>query len=111
MSKLFNAVQEGHDSLNRIVFLCQDSNGVYVYKPANGFKSKHFWFPEEEEEANACFERQVSCGHVHAFYEEGEHQEEGEEYPTPDEDEAAGIKTLVKKVVKKKVVKKPAKKK
>lgn len=83
MSKLFNAIQEGYDSNNRIVFLCQDANGVYVFKPATGFKSTHFK-SEKEEAATACFNRQVSCGHTHAFYEEGESQQEGEKYPDPE---------------------------
>ncbi len=103
--KLFNAIKEGSDSANRIVFLCQDSNGLYVYKPSNGFKSTHY---EDEEAAQPCFDRQVSCSHTHAFYEEDERQKDGEEYPTPDEDEAkaAAKKAAAKKAAAKKAVKK-----
>ena len=84
MSKLFNPVQESHDPLNRIVFLCKDANGFYVYKPANGFRSRHFE-NENDAECVACFDRQISCGQVHAFYEENETAEAGEEYPLVDD--------------------------
>ncbi len=82
MEKLFNAVKEGHDSNNRIVFLCKDANGVYVFKPSNGFKSKHY--PGEEEEAAIdCITRQVGCGDPHGCYDDHERPSDNEEYPEP----------------------------
>lgn len=76
--KLFEPVAEKHDGKGRIVFICEDANGLFVMKPATGFKSKHF---SDEEELNACFERQAGCGHAHAFYNANEQAAEGEEYP------------------------------
>ena len=107
MSKLFNPIQESHDPLNRIVFLCKDANGFYVYKPANGFRSRHFK-NEANEDCQACFERQVCCGHVHAFYEDGETPAEGEDFPLVDDEEdgtPAKQKVVKPKVTKPKVTK------
>lgn len=82
MDKLFTPVQEGHDSKNRIVFICQDANGFFVLKPQTGFRSKH-WPEKENDELAACYERVCGCGHTHAFYEDWEKPAEGEEYPAP----------------------------
>ncbi|MBC7509662.1 MAG: hypothetical protein H7320_13080 [Ferruginibacter sp.] len=79
--KLFEHLQEGHDPIGRIVFLCKDKHGTYVYKPTSGFKSKHYG-ADDEEAQQACFNRQQSCGHVHAFYEDWERQADGEVYPS-----------------------------
>ncbi len=84
MSKLFHPVQEGHDPINRQVFICQDAIGKYVYKPTNGFKSRHY-SNEEEEALNAAFERQCAYGHTHADYLPEEEKAEGEEYPMVDD--------------------------
>lgn len=85
--KLFEAIAEKHDGKGRIVFLCEDANGLFVFKPATGFKSKHFTDDAEGDEAmQNCFERQIGCSHTHAFYNENERPEEGEEYPLPGEE-------------------------
>jgi hypothetical protein len=68
MDKLWNSIKEGHDSKNRIVFICKDDNGFFVSKPQNGFKSK-YWPIDDDSELIACFERQCSCGHSNPFYE------------------------------------------
>jgi hypothetical protein len=81
MDKLFEAVQEGHDSKNRIVFICKDANGFYVLKPATGFKSKHYP-AQDDAELLQCYERVCGCGHTHAFYEDSERPAEGEKYST-----------------------------
>lgn len=84
---LFKSIQEGHDSIGRIVFVCKDANGLFVYKPGSGFRSKHYADTADgDQDLEACFERQVSCGHTHAFYEEHERPAEGEEYPLPVEE-------------------------
>ena len=79
MDKLFEPVQEGHDGKGRVVFICKDASGFYVYKPATGFKTKH-WEGETDDELVSCFDRQVSCTQNHAFLEDHEHMAEGEVY-------------------------------
>ncbi len=81
-NKLFDTVHEAHDGKGRVVFICKDANGLYVYKPQNGFKSKHYADDAEGDEAlAACFERQKGCNHQHAFYEDSERPAKGEKYP------------------------------
>ncbi len=97
MSKLFQPIAESHDPINRIVFLCKDANGLYVYKPANGFRSRHF--EEKTPALENCFNRQASCGHVHAFYEENEGPLNGEEYPLVDDEEPVIEEPVVKSLL------------
>ncbi len=78
-NKLFEAVKEGHDGKARIVLLCQDPQGFYVFKPATGFKTKH-WLAEDDAELISCFERQVSCTQNNGFLEPGEGPAANENY-------------------------------
>lgn len=82
MNKLFDSIKEGSDPRNRVVFICKDANGLYVYKPTSGFKSRHYTL-EEAFELQDCFDRQCACGHAHAFYNDGERPAKGEKYPLP----------------------------
>ena len=70
-NKLFEPVKEAYDGKNRVVFICQDKNGFYVYKPNTVFKTKH-WPSLDNEELQACFDRQVGCTHNNGFFEKGE---------------------------------------
>lgn len=79
MEKLFEPVHEGHDGKGRVVFICEDVSGFYVYKPQTGFITRH-WPTEIEPALVACFKRQVSCTQNHAFLEDGEHLVKGESY-------------------------------
>ncbi len=76
---LFNAVQEGHDGKGRIVFLCQDPQGFYCFKPATGFKTKH-WKKQDAKILVACFERQISCTQNTGFFEKDEAPAADENY-------------------------------
>ncbi|RTL56244.1 MAG: hypothetical protein EKK37_17375 [Sphingobacteriales bacterium] len=79
MDKLFNPVKTGYDPRNRPVFICENEDGSqFVYKPGSGFKSRSFL--NEDARIETIFNRQVACGHAHAFYEEGE-REEAEKSP------------------------------
>lgn len=84
--KIFEAVDEKHDGKGRIVFLCKDAYGFYVYKPGTGFKSRH-WLEQDDKHLVACFDRQVICTQNHGFLEKGEAPKKGEVYsmvpPTP----------------------------
>lgn len=83
MSKsLFKPVQENYDGRGRIVFVCQDKTGFYVYKPATGYRSTHF---KKGKALDACFERQVCCNHNNAFYEANEMPAAEEQYAEPEE--------------------------
>jgi hypothetical protein len=83
-NKLFDTVQEAHDGKGRVVFICKDTNGLYVYKPQSGFKSRHYTEDTEDTEGlAACFDRQKGCNHTHAFYEDSERPAVDEEYLLP----------------------------
>jgi len=71
MSNIFKAIDEKHDGKNRVVFVCKDPQGFYVFKPATGFKTRH-WKTATTKALKECFARQVSCGHQHGFYNPGE---------------------------------------
>jgi hypothetical protein len=70
-NSLFKAVEEKHDSKNRVVFVCEDPQGFYVFKPATGLKTKH-WNTRSNKSLVACFNRQISCGQPHGFFIPGE---------------------------------------
>jgi hypothetical protein len=76
---LFTSVEQKYDSRNRPVFICQDPQGFYVFKPATGFKTKH-WPAQDDEALQSCFARQVSCGHQFGFFNPGEAPEVDEDY-------------------------------
>ena len=79
MSNIFKAIEEKHDGRNRVVFVCEDPQGYYVFKPATGFKTKH-WPKSTTKALRECFARQVSCGHQHSFYNPGEAPAADENY-------------------------------
>lgn len=110
--KLFEHIKEAHDGIGRVIFVCKDQNGMYVYKPTSGFKSKHY-SDEESEDLEACFERQKGCNHTHAFYEESERPTDTDVYPSFDEVATGTVpaaKPTTPKAAKPKVVKPAAKK-
>ncbi|MFZ4056970.1 MAG: hypothetical protein ACOYKE_02475 [Ferruginibacter sp.] len=80
MSKLFVPVESGHDGKARVVHICADANGYYVYKPQTGFKSKH-WKKKNAVELANCFNQQLSCTQNNAFYDSSSKPSETEEYP------------------------------
>jgi hypothetical protein len=91
-STLFNPVKEGHDGKNRVVFICQDAKGFYVYKPATGFKTKH-WPKQDTKAVVNCFKRQVSCTQNNGFFEPGEAPSAEEVYFLEAEAKALPTKT------------------
>ena len=76
---LFKQVAEKYDSRNRVVFICQDLQGFYVFKPATGFKTKH-WASEKTKALQQCFARQISCGQQFGFFNPGEAPAKDEDY-------------------------------
>ena len=78
-NKLFEPVETAHDGKARVLFICQDKNGFYVFKPATGFKTRH-WETKEDENLQACWERQKGCTQNNGFFEAGECPAEGEDY-------------------------------
>lgn len=78
-SLLFKSVKEGHDGKGRIVFICTDAAGFYVYKPQTGFKTKH-WTTAKDKKLIACFKRQVGCTQNAGFFEQGEAPAKNEDY-------------------------------
>lgn len=83
MNKLFKSIKEGTDGRGRVVFICKDANGLYVYKPQTGFKSKHYDAEGDSEALDAAFTRQCGCNHQHAFYNDDERPAADEQYPAP----------------------------
>ncbi len=79
MNTLFKSVKEGHDGKGRIVFVCSDKAGFYVYKPQTGFKTKH-WKTKSDKALISCFNRQVGCTQNTGFFEPGEAPAKGESY-------------------------------
>lgn len=70
--KAFEVVSTSYDPKNRPVHLCKDKLGkFYTYKPATGYSSRTF-ADQEDERLKNIFERQCSCSHNNAFYEEGD---------------------------------------
>ena len=69
MQKMFTKIKEGHDSKNRPVFVCQDENGQFVFKPSTSYASRHFTVGDAA--IDAAFDHQVSCGHDGPWYMEG----------------------------------------
>lgn len=80
MNILFKSVKEGHDGKARIVFICQDANGFFVYKPQTGFRTKH-WKTKNNKVLMSCFYRQVSCTQNNGFFDAGEAPAANEQYP------------------------------
>jgi hypothetical protein len=78
-TKLFEPVKEAHDGKGRVVFICQDKNGFYVFKPATAFKTRH-WKNVDSKQLQACFKRQIGCTQNHGFFEKGEVPAPGEDY-------------------------------
>lgn len=76
---LFKSVREGHDGKGRVVHLCQDAAGFYVYKPATGFRTRH-WKSLDTKALIACFNRQVVCTQNTGFFEKGEAPTANEDY-------------------------------
>jgi len=81
-NQLFKSVKEGHDPKNRVVFICQDTDGFYIYKPSTGFKSTHF---KTAKLAEPHFNYQCACGHNNAFYSEENAPKKNEIYKALDE--------------------------
>jgi hypothetical protein len=96
-NKLFEPVKEGYDGKGRVVFICQDKNGFYVYKPATCFKTKH-WAKKTDKVLLACYNRQVSCTQNNGFFEKGEAPAAGEDYSL---EEATAAKADGKQVINK----------
>lgn len=82
-AQLFKSVKEGHDPKNRVVFVCQDPKGFYVYKPATGFKSTHFKTADSAEEH---FNQQCAFSQNNAFYSKENLPKKNENYPNPVEE-------------------------
>jgi hypothetical protein len=79
MGNLFQPVKEGHDGKGRVLFICVDQSGYYVYKPQTGFRTKH-WKTEKNKELIACFKRQVGCTQNAGFLEPNEVPAADEDY-------------------------------
>ncbi len=77
---MFSIKKETHDPRGRIVFICKDANGFFVYKPGTGYNSRH-WQDRSEPELQAAFLHQESCGHNNPFYNNGHQPQPGEVYP------------------------------
>ena len=82
MQYLFNKVAEAHDGKGRVVFICQDANGFFVYKPTTGLRTKH-WPTVDDVAIIAAFNRQAACSHNNGFFEPGEAPANDEIYPLP----------------------------
>jgi len=78
-SVLFKSVKEGHDGKGRIVFICTDAAGFFVYKPQTGFKTRH-WPNRKDKKMIGCFNRQIGCTQNTGFFEQGEAPKMGEDY-------------------------------
>ncbi len=76
---LFKQVAEKYDSRNRVVFICQDPQGFYVFKPSTGFRTKH-WASQNAKALQKCFARQVSCSHQFGFFNPDEAPLKDEDY-------------------------------